>query len=220
MEKIVYSAAGVTIVGAGTTLKRHLGFAVRLAPFIMAADGGAASVSRSGLVPDAIVGDMDSIQPDFGTAYNVPVYRISEQTSTDFEKCLYALDARFAVALGVTGSRFDHSLAAMNALARHRNFPVLILSGDDVIFHCPKALDICLPVGTRVSLFPMAPISGTSSGLAWPIDGLEFSPSSRIGTSNQSNASAISLRFDGCGMLVILPWRHAPAVLSALKVAV
>ena len=61
-----------------------------------------------------------------------------------------------------------------------------------------------LPAGTRVSLFPMAPVTGLpSEGLRWPLDGLAFAPDARVGTSNQALGGSLRLRFDRRRMLVI-----------------
>ena len=59
--------------------------------------------------------------------------------------------------------------------------------------------------GTRLSLFPMAPVTGRSTGLRWPVDGIGLAPNGHVGTSNQALGGPVTLSFDGPGMLVILP---------------
>ncbi|MFT6103787.1 MAG: thiamine pyrophosphokinase, partial [Paracoccaceae bacterium] len=54
-----------------------------------------------------------------------------------------------------------------------------------------------------------------STGLRWPISGLEFEPGGLIGTSNSANGP-VGLEFDQPGMLVILPKAFLPCVLDAL----
>ncbi len=61
----------------------------------------------------------------------------------------------------------------------------------------------------------MAPVTGQSEGLRWPIDGLAFAPNGRVGTSN-AVTGPVALRFDGDGMLVILPRTALPQVIKAL----
>ena len=61
----------------------------------------------------------------------------------------------------------------------------------------------------------MAPARGRSSGLRWPIDGIGFSPSGRIGTSNEVTGP-VTLAFDGPGMLVITPREALERVSRAL----
>ena len=216
-EKIVQTQLGITIIGAGSVRARQISKSRQLAPFVLAADGGVRNARKSGCQPDAVIGDLDGLAAD---EYDTPaerMYKVSEQDSTDFEKCLYSIDAPFAIAHGVTGSRFDHSLAAMNALVKTADMPVIVVSGKDLIFVCPAELHLKLPVGTRLSLFPMARIRGQSQGLQYPIDGIEFSPTGRIGTSNRTVAGNIALSFDRQAMLVILPWKHLKAALNALR---
>jgi len=217
IQPIVHTATGMTLFGGGKIRKQQIRRAVKLAPFVLAADKGALAALAHGIMPDAVVGDMDGKAG--GMRGQIPagrIHRIEEQDSTDFEKCLYSLSAPFVLALGVTGSRLDHSLAAMNALGRHPDLPVVILSGKDLCFLSPAELALDLPVGTRLSLFPLATVRGRSSGLRWPIDGLEFSPLHRIGTSNRTSHETVRLAFDARSMLVIVPVRHLETVIARL----
>ncbi|NOX72870.1 MAG: hypothetical protein GXP03_04380 [Alphaproteobacteria bacterium] len=148
-EKIVQTALGITIIGAGRVSARQIAKSVSLAPYVVAADGGAKTALKNRVQPDLVIGDFDGGDARRAGVSAARLHRIDEQVSTDFEKCLYSIDAPFAIAHGVTGSRFDHSLAAMNAIARQRGFPVLVLSGKDVIFLSPPRLVLHLPIGTR-----------------------------------------------------------------------
>ncbi len=215
-EKIVHSTTGITILGGGQVDGPQIRRALALAPYLLAADIGATHALDLGLQPDAVIGDMDSSNDLQDRLPKVPVFKISEQTSTDFEKCLYSLTAPFVLALGVTGSRLDHSMAAMNALACYPDLPVVIISAGDLVFLAPQKMVLRLPVGSRVSLFPMGDCQGESAGLEWPIKGLQFSPMGRIGTSNRTAAPVVTLRFEHRNMLVILSAGHLRAVLMAL----
>ena len=45
--------------------------------------------------------------------------QIAEQVTTDFEKALYSTRAPVTVALGMTGKRLDHTLAALDAVSKY-----------------------------------------------------------------------------------------------------
>jgi thiamine pyrophosphokinase len=214
---IVQSQDAVTVVGGGPVTRRDLARAMARAPVVVAADGGADRVLAAGVMPRAVIGDFDSIS-EAARAAIAPerLFRIAEQDSTDFDKVLRSVDAPFVLALGVTGARVDHALAVLNALVRHQGSPCLVISGVDVIFHVRQAVDLTLKVGDRFSLFPMGRAMGTSRGLHWPIDGLQFAPDGVIGTSNRVSEPQVSLRFDQPGMLVILPRARLDAAISAL----
>lgn len=184
---------------------------------LVAADGGADTALRLGRRPDAVIGDLDSINPN--TRAMLPphhVYHIAEQDSTDFEKCLTRIRAPLVHCLGFTGRRLDHTLAVFTSLTRLRACHAVIWGTEDVIALAPPRIDLSLPTGTRVSLAPMARVTGTSTGLHWPIDGLTFDPALQTGTSNRAEAEHITLQFNAPGMLLILPVTQAVALTQAL----
>ena len=214
---IVQSQDAVTLVGGGPVTRRDMAFAMARAPVVVAADGGADRVLAAGIMPRAVIGDFDSITEGAQAAIAPErLFRIAEQDSTDFDKVLRSVDAPFVLALGVTGARMDHSLAVLNALVRHKGCACLVISGMDVIFHVPLAVTLNLRIGDRFSLFPMAPTSGKSQGLHWPIDGLALSPDGKTSTSNKVSQPLVRLQFDRPGMLVILPRARLDVAISAL----
>lgn len=191
-----------------------------VAPHVVAADGGALKALEIGIVPEAAVGDFDSLPlealaalPEDGR------YHVAEQDSTDFEKCLRIVSAPLILALGFTGARVDHELAVYNTLVRHPQSPCIVVGERDVIFHARREMALELAAGMRVSLFPLRPVTGRSEGLHWPIDGLELSPGGRIGTSNRVSASqkTVRLSIDGDGLLVILPREALDVAIAAVR---
>ena len=217
---MIESETGVTILGAGSARREDIADALSLAPFLVAADGGAASALECGFPLRAVVGDMDSL--DGRLADRIPAsvrFPVGEQDSTDFEKCLRIVDAPFVVALGVTSPRLDHGLASLNAIVRNHRQRVLIVTDEDVCFLAPPRIRLALGKGARVSLFPMRNAAGRSEGLEWPIDGIEFSPSGRTGTSNRASQDEIALEFEVPGMLVFLEKRHLAEAAACLSSA-
>lgn len=215
-EPVLTSAEGVTLIGGGEVLAKDLAEARAYAPRLVAADGGADRALALGALPDAVIGDFDSLSED--ARWNIPearLHRIAEQDSTDFEKCLTRIRAPFVVAVGFAGGRVDHELAVLSTMARIAAPPVLLLGPKDVIFRAPADLRLDLPLGSRFSLFPFGACTGESAGLRWPIKGLDLRPDGIIGTSNEVTGP-VHLRMSG-PMLVILPREHLPAVLQALQ---
>lgn len=210
---IVESHTGVTLAGAAPFSGRLLARARALAPRLVAADGGADRLLRLGVMPEAVIGDLDSLSAGARARLGDRLHAIPEQETTDFDKALRSIKAPFVLGLGVSGARIDHGLAVLNALARHPGRRCFILSADDVCFLVPEALTLQLRPGTRLSLFPLGPVRGTSQGLRWPIDGIGFAPDGPIGTSNEVSAPRVSLRFDAPRMLAILPLRSLGEVL-------
>lgn len=206
----------VTLLGAGETSPQTILEALRLAPILVAADGAAGAALALGRVPEAVIGDFDSI--DGAVRGQIPVERlfpIDEQNSTDFEKCLRSIRSPLVLAVGFTGARIDHELAAYAALLPPGRPRCIVIGGTDICFAAPPRIRMDLPPGSRLSLFPMAPVHGTSEGLRWPIKGLDFDPLGQIGTSNEVTGP-VSLSFDRRGMLVILPRAALAAAMAGL----
>ena len=207
------SRQAVTLVGGGPVAPGDLDWAITQAPRLAAADGGAETLLAAGLMPEIVIGDLDSLSPD--TRARIPrgnLQEVTEQDSTDFEKCLTRIAAPLVIGLGFLGGRVDHTLAALACLARV-GAPCLLLGPDDVAFAAPPRLQIDLSPGTRVSLFPMRLTRGRSTGLRWPIEGLTLDPGGRIGTSNEATGP---IQLEAEGLIVLLPRSERDAAVRAL----
>ena len=215
-QVIVDTLQGVTLAGGGPFGKAALARALRFAPVIVGADGGADRLLRLNAVPQAVIGDLDSITAASRAQLADRLFPIGEQETTDFDKALRSIKAPFVLGLGFAGARLDHGLAVLNALVRQPDRRCLILGPKDVTFLAPRDLTLTLRVGTRLSLFPMGAVTGQSSGLRWPIAGLNFAPDGVIGTSNEVVAPRVQLHFDTDKMLIILPLACLTAVLAGL----
>ncbi|MFC3627915.1 thiamine diphosphokinase [Paracoccus angustae] len=213
---LVISDRGVTVIGGGTATPYDLQTALAVAPTLVAADGGADRALALGQPPDWVIGDLDSISP--GAQRLIPagrIHQVAEQDSTDFTKCLTRIAAPFVMAVGFAGLRLDHTLSALTTMAFTPRPFVILLTSDDVVFVAPPRLTLPLMPGTRVSLYPMGPARGISTGLEWPIEGIEFAPGGRVGTSNIANG-VVTLRIEG-KMLLMLPRSTLATVMTALR---
>ncbi|VDS09636.1 Thiamin pyrophosphokinase, catalytic domain [Paracoccus haematequi] len=213
---LVISDRGVTVIGGGVATPYDLQTALAVAPTLVAADGGADRALALGQPPDWVIGDLDSIT--VGARKLIPagrIHHVAEQDSTDFTKCLTRIAAPFVMAVGFSGLRLDHTLSALTAMASTPRPLVIMLASDDVVFVAPPRLTLPLMPGTRVSLYPMGPARGISTGLEWPIEGIEFAPGGRVGTSNRANG-VVTLRIEG-KMLLMLPRNTLASVMTALR---
>lgn len=214
MTAIVQSVETVTLVGGGLASAEAISRCASLSERVIAADGGLEACRAAGRLPEAVIGDLDSVG-DLADLPKTAIYQITEQDSTDFEKALRTIEAPLILGVGFTGGRLDHELACFNALATHPSRRCLLLGEKDIVFLLPPAFAIDLPRGTRASLFPIGAVSGRSTGLKWPIEGISFAPDGRIGTSNEIT-EALSLQVDAPAMLMILPEVHLEAVVTQL----
>ncbi len=213
---IVHDLEPITLVGGAEVTEECLTRALALAPNLVAADGGADWAVNHNLIPSAVIGDFDSLSDD--ARKKIPdanLHEISEQDSTDFDKCLRNIQAPLIICVGFSGDRLDHQLAAYNTLVRHPAQRCILLGRDELVFLSPPSLRLDLAAGCAMSLFPMGAVEGVSDGLRWPINGLNFAPDGRVGTSNHVTGP-VHISLTAPKMLTILPQETLELVTRAL----
>lgn len=218
-HKIVHSTDPVTLVGGGQATSADLQEIVGFAPQCVAADGGAALALAAGIDPVAVIGDFDSIPQDI--LARIPAerqHRVSEQATTDFEKALTRIDAPLVIGVGFTGGRVDHQLAAFHSLLAQAQQPCILLADHEIVLLAPPRITIPCVVGDVVSLFPLVPTQGASTGLEWPIGGLDFAAGTFVGTSNRATGP-VTLRMERAGMLLIVSRRFIRPLAAQLTLS-
>lgn len=180
---------------------------------LVGADGGGDAIAEAGLIPDAIVGDFDSLADPDDWEPETRLVHIAEQETTDFEKALYSTRAPLTLALGMTGKRFDHTLAALSAVTRFGADRRIMLRDEyDLALSLSGTFSFYAEKGERVSIHPLASVRfARSKGLLYPLDGLTLAPGERIGTSNQALGGEISIEAEPESRgpwLIILDGKH------------
>ncbi|MAS45558.1 MAG: thiamine diphosphokinase [Rhodobacteraceae bacterium] len=201
------------------------GLIAALAPLcgaVIAADGGANRLRDAGPAPDAVIGDMDSLEdPDHWRArLGDRLIPVAEQDSTDLEKCLRLTRAPLYLGVGFLGGRIDHSLAALHTLLVHPERRILLAGREDLAFLAPLRWRARLETGARVSIYPLADCVGlASTGLEWPLESLPLGPGTRIGTSNRASAAEVGLDLSARGALIVVERRFLREILASLDEA-
>ena len=144
------------------------------APYVVCCDGGADEYIRRGHVPDAIIGDGDSLSRENREQYARILHRISDQETNDQTKAvnyLLAQGKRRIAIVGATGKREDHTLGNLSLLidymragadARtYTNYGVFIPCRDTCTF-------ACLP-GQQVSIINFTAHGLRGQGLVYPL---------------------------------------------------
>ncbi len=162
---------------------------------IIAADGGANICNRAGIIPEAIIGDMDSLKNMASWQGKSRLLKICEQETTDFEKCLYSTKAPLTIALGISGSRFDHMLAALDIVAKYAALRHIILVDEkNIALAIIGDFSFQLEKGEQLSIFPLGKIEfERSQGLLYPLDELKMELGKKISISNKTTGSSFSI---------------------------
>lgn len=199
----------LAIVGGGTVDPQLLRELAERRFALVGADGGADQIGAAGLTPEAIIGDLDSLDDRRDWEQRTRVIHIPEQVTTDFQKALYSTRAPVTLALGMTGKRLDHTLAALSAVLQYAPERKLMLVDEvDVALAVTGAIAFEADLRERVSIHPLVPIRfKTSTGLFYPMDGLLLEPGGLIGTSNEATG----------GMVEVVPEADTPWLLILSK---
>ncbi|WP_425091863.1 thiamine diphosphokinase [Tropicimonas sp. S265A] len=217
MQLTENTATILTLLGAGPATIDTVHAVFRHGAILVAADGGVRHAAAAGLVPDQILGDLDSLPEPFPAEFaDVPRHHIADQDSTDFDKALRSVSADLYLCAGFLDGRTDHTLACLHTLVMRADKRILLVSETDVIMHMPRRIALDLPEDTRVSLFPMRPVQATSDGLRWPLADVDLAPDSQISTSNAATGGRTRIRADRPGLLLILPREHLGKLIPVL----
>ncbi|MEK7597749.1 MAG: thiamine diphosphokinase [Patescibacteria group bacterium] len=168
---------------------------------LIAADGGVKHILKLGLIPNVIIGDMDSIDPKLLKKFKSIKYP-RKKDKTDFELSIdYCLKNKFQeiIIFGILGDRIDHLIANIFLLAKvqteNQSIKIKIIEGKKEIFILNKEININGKVGDEISIIPVSEkLEGiTTNGLYYRLidDTLLFG--STRGVSNIMNKTAAKI---------------------------
>ncbi|HEY6951025.1 MAG TPA: thiamine diphosphokinase [Bacteroidota bacterium] len=161
------------------------------AALFVCADGGANAAARYNVAPDAIVGDMDSIQRQVLRKFHKVVFhKVVDDYSTDLEKTLaWVIErgSRDIAVVGATGGRLDHFIGNLSAMVKFSAKAAIRFIDDagEWVF-ADRSINPNFPVGATVSLIPLTRCEGVvTTGLRWNLNFETLELGVREGTSNE-----------------------------------
>ncbi len=201
----------VIIVGgeapADTFIKKVCGEA----DLVLAADSGVEIAAATGVTPQVVVGDFDSVSVErtralFPNAKTVQSPAAKDETDT--ELALGFARRRGYVCCDVVGGgggRLDHLLAIL-ALMDRDDGPDRWFTNTAEVRRVSGHLAVTRVRGSIVSVFPCggAPARARSSGLRWPLDGIVWRRGVH-GVSNEVEDRQVEISVDSGALLIVLP---------------
>lgn len=200
----------MTIILADGRFPEHeipLGF-LNKAEHIICCDGSAETLLAKGLVPEAIVGDLDSLPDDTASKFADRLFRDNDQETNDLTKAVrWCTDKGYndIVILGATGKREDHTVGNISLLAEYASLVKIKMVTDTGTFiPLLKGSEINSFPGQKVSVFSIDPETNiTSEGLRYRLDNLKLGNWWRA-TLNEAEGHSFRLRFTGGPVIVFL----------------
>ena len=190
------------------------------ADYSVAVDGGFLSFREAGLLPDVLIGDLDSLSDEgtFDSEFpELEIVHLHEQDTTDFEKALAWISentgSRRVNILGGLGKRTDHLITNL-LIASVADKSLEITFDDDhewirrITPQCPLVL--CGRKGADLSIIPICQSTGVGTkGLQWELDCATIGGSRIVGQSNKCKADKVEIQCATGSFFVILEKNHS-----------
>ena len=183
--------------------------------YIVCADGGANHSYNMGIIPDYIIGDLDSIYNEIIEFYKLKDVKFekfpSKKDETDTEICVYLaskLNAKEIDFIGALGGRLDHMIANINLLYYVRNkgiYTKIISEYEDIHIAINEEITINGNIGDTISVIPL---NGDAKGvtlenLAYPLNNYDMKFYLPLGISNVMLDEKCSVKVEQGSLIII-----------------
>lgn len=203
------------VILASGPVENYEGIQIADEDTVIAVDGGTRHAKTLGVVPGAVIGDMDSADPGLlselkGLGCRVHTYP-REKDEVDTELALdYAISLKpeEIILYGVTGGRIDHMLAVVQLLVKPTAGGIRTYIKDHrhrITLAAPHLPAVIEGRGRLFSLLPLTTsVTGvTTRGARWELTGAEFVMGKPYGVSNLSQSDRATVSITG-GMLLVI----------------
>lgn len=168
---------------------------------IVAIDGGVNHCKDAHIVPDYLVGDLDSLDKTYVKKHpKIKIIKAENQDFTDLQKTLKFIipfNPDSVSLFSVSGKRSDHSLANFIILSNQKidyNLTIYDSFGKWSLLQ-PGVHKFSLPKDTIVSLISINPVKDlTLTGFRFPVKNKDY-PNNFIGISNIVNENSTKIEF-------------------------
>ncbi|MBN2796722.1 MAG: thiamine diphosphokinase [Clostridia bacterium] len=182
------------------------------ADYIICADGGLNHLNSVQIIPQLILGDLDSVKEEVLQQYDFVEQKTfpKRKDATDSELALdyaIALNPKELVMLGFTGGRLDHCLTNMHMLKRvPTNIRASLVDAHNKVYYCESDFEYQGQIGENLSIIPVTEkVTGiTTEGLDYPLCNETLYLDGSRGVSNVLKASYVKIETQSGSYFVIL----------------
>lgn len=179
---------------------------LKKASHLVCCDGAAEHLVRAGFEPEAIVGDLDSVNPETAARFSDRLYIDTDQEINDLSKAVRWCVKRGykkVIILGATGKREDHTIGNVSLLVEYaKEIAVSMVTDTGILTPLLKSRRISCFRGQQISIFTIDPDTKiTSSGLKYPLDNIRLKNWWRA-TLNEATGNYFELNFKGGALIV------------------
>jgi thiamine pyrophosphokinase len=204
------------IIFSGGKFERHTQYYnkyIKDEDYIITADSGTKYAVEIGIIPDIIVGDMDSIEEDLLNSMiekNIDIIKFNpEKDYTDTEIAInhaMKISPEEIIIFGALGDRLDHTLAGIYLLkyCLDKGFKARIINEKNEITLIKDSIIITGKKGDIISLIPLTEkVEGiTTDNLYYPLSNENLVLGSSRGVSNIMKCDKAGVKIKG-GLLLV-----------------
>lgn len=160
-------------------------------------------------LPDAVVGDLDSMLPIYKVRLRDRLHQVSEQETNDLTKTMHYVHDRFGkcrvAILGGSGGREDHALGILSLLPSYMPLcsELRMITDHGAFLVLLGACQVEVSVGQQLSLFSFVSQPLTMTGVHWPLRDAIL-PELWCGTLNRADEPLVSITASEAPVLLYL----------------
>lgn len=205
----------VIVAGGSFPRREYPRYLLGRADIVICCDGALSTLEKHGIVPDTVIGDLDSVCGRALRRYKGTVVKCTDQETNDLTKAFNYLlatceDLESIYIIGATGLREDHTIANLSLLMEYqtecekRGIRLEMVSDHSTALALTDSCALDVGKGRGVSIFsPDNTLEIRSEGLEWPTDGVVFDNWWKASL-NRASEDRITLKFNHPSKVLII----------------
>jgi thiamine pyrophosphokinase len=209
MKKLIFRNKFDAIVCLNAEIPDKSFFEMHDVPLI-AADGAAILLYRKGIIPDIVIGDLDSFYSEKEHVFfnDKSVIHITDQETNDFEKALnYCInnDMKKILIVGFHGGELEHSLNNWSIFFRYsKKADICIFDHERYGISINQSFSLDVKIGEMISIIPEPSAILKTTGLKWELNDETLTFGMREGARNEAVSTRIEIEIISGDILLFI----------------
>jgi thiamine pyrophosphokinase len=163
---------------------------------LIAADGAANNLLSINVIPDFIIGDLDSFDKNY-RLNKTKIIQIDDQDTNDFEKCLIWCsknNKQKILIIGFHGGELEHSINNISVFKKYSQYLELtILDRDRYGIFVNQSFTSNFNTNEIISIIPLPSALLRTKGLVWELDNTKLELGIKEGARNRTKIDFVEI---------------------------
>jgi len=178
---------------------------------LIAADGAANNLLSINVIPDYIIGDLDSFDKNY-KLNNTRIIQIDDQETNDFEKCLIWCSKnkkQKILIVGFHGGELEHSINNISVFKKYaQKLDLTILDRDRYGIFVNQSFYSNLNSNEIISIIPLPSALLRTKGLVWELDNTKLELGIKEGARNRTKLDFVEINIINGQLLFFFDSRY------------